>query len=275
MVTGIDDRDPPSGADDPALSEQLIVGGTLGRYTIIRKIGSGGMGEVFAATDPNLDREVAIKVLPQAMAEHSELVHRFEREAQAIAKLEHPNIVTIYSVERADGVEFITMQLVEGETLGRRIRTGGTPLYEFIDLAIQMADAVGAAHERGIIHRDLKPDNVLVTPDGRVMILDFGLAKLRDEVEPRGLASASSQLTSEGVLIGTMDYMSPEQAEGKPVDHRTDIFSLGIVLYELVTGEHPYRGESTISVISSIVKDSPNAMLDSPMRLITRSRCGG
>ena len=260
MARGDDDVEEPGGPPGSAEPRQLQVGDLLGRYKILRKLGQGGMGEVFAAEDPTLDREVAIKVLPPAMAAHKEVVHRFEREAQAIAKLEHPNIVTIYSVERCDGVEFLSMQLVEGETLRGRIKKGGLPLYEFYDLAIQMADAVGAAHERGIIHRDLKPENILVTKDERVMILDFGLAKLRDEFEPRGIASSRANLTNEGVLIGTMDYMSPEQAEGREVDHRTDIFSLAIVLYELVTGEHPFKGESSISVISSIMKDAPRSI---------------
>jgi Tol biopolymer transport system component/predicted Ser/Thr protein kinase len=247
---------------DEASGPELSAGDSIGRYKLLSKLGSGGMGEVFTAEDPDLNREIAIKVLPGSMAANEGLVRRFEREAQAIAKLEHPNIVTIYSVERVDDVEFITMQLVDGETLRVPIKAGGSPPYEFFDLAIQMADAVGSAHERGIIHRDIKPENILVTPDGRVMILDFGLAKLRAEVEPRGVTEAPSHLTSDGMVVGTMDYMSPEQAEGREVDHRSDIFSLGIVLFELATGEHPFKGESNLSVISSIMKDPARSALE-------------
>ncbi len=241
---------------------ELGPGDSIGRYKLLRRLGRGGMGDVFTAEDPDLNREIAIKVLPASMAANESLVRRFEREAQAIAKLEHPNIVTIYSVERAEGVQFITMQLVDGDTLRAPIQAGGSPQYEFFDLAIQMADAVGSAHERGIIHRDLKPENILVTGDGRVMILDFGLAKLREEAEPRGISGAPSHLTTDGLVVGTMDYMSPEQAEGREVDHRSDIFSLGIVLFELATGEHPFRGESNLSVISAILKDPARSTLE-------------
>ena len=248
--------------DGEARGLELGPGDSLGRYRLLSKIGKGGMGEVFAAEDPDLGREVAVKVLPASMAANEGLVRRFEREAQAIAKLEHPNIVTIYSVERAGEIEFITMQLIDGETLRVPIKAGGSPLYEFFDLAIQMADAVGSAHERGIIHRDLKPENILVTRDGRVMILDFGLAKLREEAEPREVTGVPSHLTSEGMVVGTMDYMSPEQAEGREVDHRSDIFSLGIVLFELATGEHPFKGDSNLSVISAIIKDPARSALE-------------
>jgi len=248
--------------EDPVPGPELGPGDSLGRYKLLRRLGSGGMGDVFTAEDPDLNREIAIKVLPASMAANEALVRRFEREAQAIAKLEHPNIVTIYSVERAAGVEFITMQLIDGDTLRAPIKDGGSPQYEFFDLAIQMADAVGSAHERGIIHRDLKPENILVTGDGRVMILDFGLAKLREEAEPRGVTDAPTHLTTDGLVVGTMDYMSPEQAEGREVDHRSDIFSLGIVLFELATGEHPFRGESNLSVISAILKDPARSALE-------------
>ena len=237
-------------------------GDQLGRYQIVRKLGQGGMGEVYAANDPQLNREVAIKVLPSDLPDREMLVHRFEREAQAIAKLEHPNIVTIYSVERENGVEFLTMQLVAGETLRHRIDQGGAAGYEFFDLAIQMTDAVAAAHQNGVIHRDLKPENILVTPEGRVMILDFGLSKLLEERHDKTRLLDPGRITQDGVIMGTMDYMSPEQAEGRDVDHRSDIFSMAILLFELVSGQHPFKGVSTLSVLSSILRDNPMSLVD-------------
>ncbi len=222
---------------------------TLGHYKILRPIGSGGMGEVYAAEDPKLNRQIAIKVLPADMALEPERVQRFEREAQTVAALDHPNIVTIYSVEEADGLHFITMQLVEGETLSEMIPRQGFPLEKFFHLAIPMADAISAAHEHGITHRDLKPANIMVTNDGRVKILDFGLAKLREgDVAADGPTVVSGDpLTGEGKILGTAAYMSPEQAEGKPIDHRSDIFSLGIVFYEMATGERPFKVMASIS----------------------------
>ena len=236
---------------------------SLGHYTIIRPIGSGGMGEVYAAEDPKLNRKVALKVLPEEMAAQPERVARFEREAKAVAGLDHPNIVTVHSVEEADGVRFITMQLVDGETLSDKIPKKGFSLEKFFDLAIPLADAISTAHEHGITHRDLKPANVMVTNEGRVKVLDFGLAKLREETAADGPTLDPNQpLTEEGKIVGTVAYMSPEQAEGKPVDHRSDIFSLGILLYEMATGERPFKGDTRISVISSIVKDTPTSVTE-------------
>src|SRR5262245_2896408 len=184
------------------------------------------MGEVYRAHDPKLNRAIAIKVLPETTAADPDRRARFEREAQSIAALNHPNIVTIHSVEEADGVLFLTMELVDGKPLDSLIVTGGLPLTRILTLAIPLADAVSAAHQKGITHRDLKPANVMVTTDGRVKVLDFGLAKL---VEPQTLAAEVTALptvlTGEGRIVGTVAYMSPEQAEGKPVDHRADIFS--------------------------------------------------
>ena len=238
-----------------------MIGETLGRYKILRQVGSGGMGEVYAAQDPELNRQIAIKVLSGEMASDPERVARFEREAKAVAALDHPNIVTIHSVEEAGGKRFITMQLVEGETLDERIPKKGLSLQRFFDLAIPMADALSVAHEHGITHRDLKPTNVMVSEDGRVKILDFGLAKLR-EVSPADgpTLDPDKPLTEEGKVVGTVAYMSPEQAEGKPVDHRSDIFSLGILLYEMATGERPFKGDTRVSLISSIVKDTPQSV---------------
>jgi serine/threonine protein kinase/tetratricopeptide (TPR) repeat protein len=236
----------------------LSAGARLGVYEVISLLGAGGMGEVYRARDPKLNRVIAIKVLPEATAADPDRRARFEREAQSIAALSHPNIVTIYSVEEADSELFLTMEYVEGKPLSDVIVKGGLPLPQILSLAIPLADAVSAAHQKGITHRDLKPANVMVTTDGRLKVLDFGLAKLvtapllNDGIS--GLPTA--ELTGEGRIVGTVAYMSPEQAEGKPIDHRTDIFSLGVMLYELATGERPFQGDTSISVLSSIIKDS-------------------
>jgi serine/threonine protein kinase/tetratricopeptide (TPR) repeat protein len=236
-----------------------MVGKKLAHYEITEKLGVGGMGEVYRARDTKLAREVAIKVLPAEFATDHDRRKRFTREAQAIAALKHPNIVTIYSVENAANVHFITMELVEGETLAQRIPNGGLPLDRFFDYSIALADAISSAHDQGITHRDLKPANVMFDKDGRLKVLDFGLAKLlADNVDPeqaRTLAQGSD--TAVGQILGTAAYMSPEQAEGKPIDHRSDIFSLGIMLYEMATGVRPFQGDTNISTISSILKDTP------------------
>ncbi len=245
-----------------------IVGENLGRYEIVRAIGSGAMGEVLAAYDENLEREVALKVLRPQFSEDFQRRQRFEREAKAIAALDHPNIVTIYSVEEDDGTHFITMQLVEGRTLDELIPEGGMPTSTFLELSLRLVEAVAAAHHKGIVHRDLKPSNVMVGDDGRLKVLDFGLAKLRDGgadlaavVDP-----ATIGLTLEGQIIGTVAYMSPEQAEGRAADHRSDLFSLGVLMYEMATGEVPFDGDTPISVMSSIIKDTPS--------LVTRLKPG-
>ncbi|MGD8376177.1 MAG: protein kinase [Acidobacteriota bacterium] len=230
---------------------------TLGRYRILEKIGSGGMGEVWAAEDTRLKRRIALKTLPAWTTADERIRARFEREAQVVAALNHPNIVTIHSVEEEDGILFLTMELVEGEALTGQIRA---PLAtdRILSLAIPIADAVGAAHEQGILHRDLKPDNVMVTPSGTVKVLDFGLAKLREEAieHPAGEGNSDS-LTREGAVVGTAAYMSPEQAEGKQVGPEADVFALGILLYQMATGERPFSGKTTVSLVSSILKDDP------------------
>jgi serine/threonine-protein kinase len=244
----------------------LTLGTRLGPYEIQAPLGSGGMGEVYRAHDPKLKRDVAIKVLPQHTAADPDRRARFEREAQSIAALNHPNIVTIHSVEDADGVLFLTMELVDGQPLDALIVKGGLPLARILALAIPLADAVSAAHQKGITHRDLKPANVMVTTDGRLKVLDFGLAKLVEGPAEAGHyvpdlttspTIASSPLTREGRIVGTVAYMSPEQAEGKPIDHRSDIFSLGVMLYELATGERPFTGDTSVSLLSSIIRDAP------------------
>jgi eukaryotic-like serine/threonine-protein kinase len=239
-----------------------LVGRVLGHYRVLEALGSGGMGEVYLAEDPRLNRRVALKVLPADMASHPEKLKRFEREAQAIASLNHPGIVTIHSIEEAGGLRFITMEHVFGETLGKTIPQRGFPLERLLPLAIALADALAAAHRQGVLHRDLKPDNVMLTPDGRLKVLDFGLAKLRDCAPEEGdrTTKETQSVTQDGRIVGTVAYMSPEQAQGLPVDSRSDIFSLGILLYEMATGERPFRGQTNLSVLSSILKDSPRSV---------------
>jgi serine/threonine protein kinase len=239
-------------------------GARLGVYEIGSPLGAGGMGEVYRARDPRLKRDIALKVLPDSTASDPARRARFEREAQTIAALSHPNIVTIHSVEEADGVLFLTMEYVEGKLLSDFIVKGGLPLNQILNVAIPLADAVSAAHQKGITHRDLKPANVMVTADGRVKVLDFGLAKLLEAapVEMGVTGLPTSPLTGEGRIVGTVAYMSPEQAEGKPVDHRSDLFSLGVMLYELATGERPFKGDTSVSVLSSIIKDTPASVTD-------------
>jgi eukaryotic-like serine/threonine-protein kinase len=236
-----------------------FIGRTLSHYRILRQIGAGGMGEVYEAEDTKLGRRVALKVLPKETARDPQRRQRFDREAKAVAALNHPNIVTIYSVEEADGIDFITMELVEGQTLRQVLPRGGLPLGRLLDLAIPMAEAIAAAHQRGITHRDLKPENILISRDGKVKVLDFGLAKVGevpDEAE-RGSLLPTRALTEEGRIVGTVAYMSPEQGEGKQVDPRSDVFTLGIILYEMSTGERPFKGDTAVSLLSSILKDHP------------------
>jgi serine/threonine protein kinase len=208
-----------------------MVGRTLSHYRIIAHLGRGGMGEVYLAEDTQLGRKVAIKVLPQELAKSRERLERLEREARAVASLNHPNIVTLYSVEEAEGIRFLTMEYVEGRTLTESVPAGGLPPRAFFEVAVPLAEALAAAHEKGVIHRDLKPGNVMLTREGRVKVLDFGLAKL---AQPEG--TSSSQLTTEAVtgegrVVGTVPYMSPEQIEGRPIDHRSDIFSLAAAVH--------------------------------------------
>lgn len=199
-----------------------MIGHTLGHYRITAAIGAGGMGEVYRATDTRLGREVALKVLPAEMARDPERLARFQREAKALAALDHPNIVTVFSVEDADGVHFLTMQLVEGQALDRLIPEGGLPVERIVATATALAEALAAAHEKGIVHRDLKPSNVMVTNDGRVKVLDFGLAKELRAADPADATFTSAGHTRAGVVMGTPAYMSPEQVAGRVVDHRTD-----------------------------------------------------
>jgi serine/threonine protein kinase/tetratricopeptide (TPR) repeat protein len=233
-------------------------GTNLASYRIVEKLGEGGMGVVWRAEDSTLGRPVAIKVLSADTAADPDRLLRFEREARAVAGLNHPNIVTLYSVEEDQGVRFITMELVEGKTLSEMIRGGGLTLEKFFDIAVPLADALSEAHRRGIVHRDLKPTNVMVDREGRPKVLDFGLAKLQHRTDA-GEASdlATLTVTDTGHVVGTVPYMSPEQLQGHALDPRTDLFSIGVILYEMATGRRPFNGSSAAVVISSILRDSP------------------
>src|SRR5215469_7957152 len=228
----------------------LAAGVKLGPYEIIAPIGAGGMGEVYRARDTNLDRDVAIKVLPSALAQDRERLARFEREAKVLAALNHPNIAQIYGVEQGA----LVMELVEGETL-----SGPVPVATALDYARQIADALEAAHEKGIVHRDLKPANVKITPQGVVKVLDFGLAAVTQNTsQPDSVLSNSPTLTlaatQMGVLLGTAGYMSPEQAAGKPVDRRADVWSFGVVLWEMLTGRRMFEGETISHTLADVLR---------------------
>ncbi len=240
----------------------LTSGTKLGPYEIQSPLGSGGMGEVYRATDTKLGRDVALKVLPAEMAHDPERLARFRREAKALAQLDHPNIVTIYSVEESEGVHLLTMQLIEGQPLDHLITSAGLSLDQIVEIATALADALAAAHEKGIVHRDLKPANVMVSNEGRVKVLDFGLAK---DIRAANLGDAtmtSDSCTQIGVVMGTPAYMSPEQTSGHPLDHRTDIFSLGVVLHEMATGRRPFEGTSSAELVSAILRDTPPSVTE-------------
>jgi eukaryotic-like serine/threonine-protein kinase len=240
----------------------LTSGTKLGPYEIRSPLGAGGMGEVYRATHTKLGRDVALKVLPAEMAHDPERLARFRREAKALAQLDHPNIVTIHSVEESDGVHFLTMQLVEGLPLDRLIPQGGLPVEQIVEIASALGDALSAAHEKGIVHRDLKAANVMVSTEGRVKVLDFGLAK---DVRASNVADAtmtSASRTEVGVVMGTPAYMSPEQTSGRPLDHRTDIFSLGVLLHEMATGRRPFEGNSSAELVSAILRDTPPSITE-------------
>jgi serine/threonine protein kinase/Flp pilus assembly protein TadD len=234
-----------------------MVGETLLHYQVLSKLGEGGMGEVYLAVDTKLERQVALKVLPQGMATNPRRWERFVREARAVAALNHPNIVTIFAVEEAGGRHFFAMELVEGETLERVIPREGMALDRFFAVAAPMLDALATAHRQGILHRDMKPENVMISRDGRVKILDFGVAKTIAAHQKTDVAGEAAKrgITEEGAVLGTARYMSPEQARGEAVDQRSDLFSLGIILFEMATGSYPFRGRSTVEILSSILRD--------------------
>ena len=251
----------------------LSPGTQLGSYEIVSLLGAGGMGEVYRARDPRLKREVALKVLPDVAAVDADRRERFTREALAVAALNHPHIVTIHSVEDAGTAVFLTMELVEGRSLAEALPATGLPIERVLTIGIAVADATSAAHQKGITHRDLKPGNIMLGEGeqaGRIKVLDFGLAKVVDA--QRGAVGASmlpteapahtAPITAEGRILGTVAYMSPEQAEGRTIDGRSDLFSLGVVLYEMATGQRPFAGDTQLSILSSILKDTPKSVTD-------------
>lgn len=235
-----------------------LVNRTLAHYRVLAQIGKGGMGEVYLAEDLRLRRRVALKVLSSTLAEEPRSLERFQREARSVAALNHPNIVTLHSVEESEGLHFLVMELVEGEMLSNLI-DGPMPPEQLLPIALQLAEALEAAHARGIIHRDLKPRNVMVTPEGRVKVLDFGIARLTHSRKNRQIDDEDTEveLTRPGRAIGTAAYMSPEQAEGRPADQRSDLFSLGVVLYEIATGRRPFQAKSRTATLEAILGDTP------------------
>jgi Tol biopolymer transport system component len=239
-----------------------MIGRTLSHYKVLEKIGTGGMGEVYLAQDTKLDREVAIKVLPEAFSKNKERLARFEREAKLLASLNHPNIAAIHQLEESDGVHFLALEYVPGETLLERIKRGPIPTDEALPLFKQIAEGLEAAHEKGIIHRDLKPANIKVTPEGKAKVLDFGLAKaMAGEIPTQDLSESPTvtrEHTETGVLLGTAPYMSPEQARGKTVDKRTDIWAFGCCLYEALSGKATFLGDTVSDTIAGILKQEPD-----------------
>jgi TolB-like protein/Tfp pilus assembly protein PilF/predicted Ser/Thr protein kinase len=240
-----------------------LIGQTLSHYRITAKLGEGGMGEVYLAEDEKLERKVALKVLPAELAADPDRLRRLQREAKALAALDHPSIVTVFSVEEESGRHFLTMAHVEGEDLDDLIPEEGFAVERLLELAIPLTDALRAAHERGIVHRDLKPGNVMVDSEGRLRVLDFGLARREIPAGPEDETQLATQtMTQAGTVLGTYPYMSPEQAQGQVADARSDLFSLGVMLYEMATGQRPFSGETGVSLVSSILKDTPLPVTD-------------
>jgi Tol biopolymer transport system component/predicted Ser/Thr protein kinase len=242
----------------------ILPGRRLGPYEILSGIGAGGMGEVYKARDTRLDRIVAIKVLPTHLADKPDLRERFEREARTVASLNHPHICTLHDIGQQDGVDYLVMEYLEGETLAQRLLKGSLPLEQVLQYAIEIADALDKAHRKGVTHRDLKPGNIMLTKTG-TKLLDFGLAKLKQEVVPANvqlsqLPTANDPLTARGTIVGTLQYMAPEQLEGKEVDARTDIFAFGVVVYEMATGKRAFEGKSQASLMVAILEREPPAM---------------
>ena len=262
-----------------------MIGSTISHYPITGKLGAGGMGEVYRATDSKLDRDVAIKVMPEEFAENAERVARFEREAKALAKLNHPNIGTIHGFDQHEGKWFLVLELIEGETLSERLRTGPMPVDEALKVFRQIAEALEAAHEKQIVHRDLKPANVKIDPQGRVKVLDFGLAKARFSARPSTDSDAptadsdgptiTSEFTMPGKVMGTAAYMSPEQSRGQDVDRRTDVWAFGCCLYEALTGKKPFKGQTSSDVLAAILRADPDFTVvppETPSEVLTLLR---
>ncbi len=248
--------------DDAAV--RLTPGDEVGHYQILRLAGTGGMGEVYLARDLILNRNIALKLLPFYYTQNDDRLRRFQREAQAVSALNHPNIVTIYELGLVNDQQFIATEFIEGETLRQQVARGPLPLSDAVDIAIQIASALAAAHQAGIVHRDVKPENIMLRPDGYVKVLDFGLAKLAVQAEPERSDELDEEPLdiSSGILMGTLRYMSPEQASGSAVDVRSDIFSLGVVLYEMVAGHPPFENKNAAKLVESILNDDPASLPD-------------
>src|SRR5216683_7048885 len=237
----------------------VVAGQKIGPYEVAGQIGAGGMGEVYKARDPRLGRDVAIKVLPAIFSSDPDRLQRFAQEARAAAALNHPNILAIFDIGEDKGAPYVVSELLEGETLRERLRSGALSTRKAIDFALQIAHGLAAAHEKGIVHRDLKPENLFITHDNRVKILDFGLAKLTrpEEHSSAGDAPTMQVATDPGVVMGTVGYMSPEQVRGKPADHRSDIFSFGSILYEMLSGKRAFHGDSPADTMSAVLNEDP------------------
>jgi serine/threonine protein kinase len=238
----------------------IAIGTKIGPYEIVGWLGAGGMGEVYRARDPRLSREVAIKVIPETYATDASRVRRFEQEARAAGQLNHPNILAVYDVGLHDGAPYIVSELLEGESLRSRLHTGALPARKAVEFARQIAEGLAAAHDKHIVHRDVKPDNLFITNDGRIKILDFGIAKLTrpsDAAQHTGMPTE----TGGGMVVGTAGYMSPEQVRGEEVDARSDLFSFGTVLYETLTGRSPFARETAVETMAAILKEDPPPIL--------------
>src|SRR6202453_2274760 len=240
----------------------LDSGTILGPYQILAPLGAGGMGEVYRAHDTRLDRDVAVKVLPESFARDAERLRRFEQEARAVAALNHPNIVAVHDIGSQDGIEYIVSELLDGRPLREQLEDGALPYRQALEIARSVSDGLAAAHSRGIVHRDLKPENIFCTRDGRVKVLDFGLAK---QIPPHAATAGGTMAavtisdvhTQPGTVMGTVGYMSPEQVRGAETDHRSDIFSLGAILYEMLSGRRAVRRETTAETMTAILREEP------------------